>query len=459
MFVDSHAHLNFPEFAKDLDEVLKRANEAGIKHIINIGTDLATSRQVIALAEKYPHLFAAVGVHPHESKNTKETDWSELELLAKHPKVVGIGEIGLDFYKDYSPQDVQRDAFIKQLEIARKVNKPIIIHSREAHQDTLEILQTPNSKLRTNLRGVAHCFSGSAEMAKKYLDLGFYISVAGPVTFPNADKLRSLVATIPVERLLLETDCPFLAPQQRRGLRNEPSYLVYCAEEFAKIYGLSVDDIARITTHNTIQLFGLEPPAREGRIAYNIRNSLYLNITNRCTSACVFCVTKFTDYVKGHNLRLGKEPTVPEIIAASGDVCKYKEVVFCGYGEPTLRLDVIKEVAQYLKKQKIKVRLDTNGQGNLINNRNILPELKGLIDAVAVSLNAPEPQQYYQICQPQFGVETFQKVLDFIREARQHIPEVVITTVTYPGVDIDKCRRLSEELGVGFRPRTYNEVG
>lgn len=260
--IDTHAHLDFPEFAKDLDEVIQRARESGVETIITIGTDLASSRKAIVLSQRYPNIFATVGIHPHETKHIKDTDlpnagqasWSELEQLVDREKVVGIGEIGLDFYKDYSPHEVQKTAFIRQLRIARNYAKPIIIHSREAHQDCLEILR---NEMGEQIRGVAHCFSGSTEVAKEYLKLGFYISVAGPVTFPTALKLRKVVKNIPVERLLLETDSPFLAPQPKRGKRNEPAYLVYCVEEFSRIYGLSVDEIARITTLNARKLFGI----------------------------------------------------------------------------------------------------------------------------------------------------------------------------------------------------------
>jgi TatD DNase family protein len=456
MLIDTHAHLDFPDFDKDRDDVIQHAKEADIGYIINIGTSIKSSRKVVELAEQYENLYAAVGIHPHEAQTVKESDYIELEKLAGNPKVVAIGEIGLDFYKDISPRDKQREIFIRQLQIAKKAGKPVVLHLREAHTETLEIIK---AELGEKARGVAHCFSGSAETAKEFLDLGFYISIAGPVTYPNAEKLRAVIKTIPIERLLLETDCPFLAPQARRGLRNEPAYIIHAVEEFSKIYGLTKDDIGRITALNATELFKLAPLSEKSKIAYNIRNSLYLNITNRCTSSCIFCVTKFTNYVKGHNLRLENEPSVKEIIDAIGDPAKYKEVVFCGYGEPTMRLDIIKEVASHLKKKNIYIRLNTNGHGNLINNRSIGPELKGLVDAMSVSLNAVTPEQYVKICHPKFGTDTFDKVLDFVREAKQYIPRIEVTCVSHPDVDVQRCRQIAGELGVDFRGRIYNEVG
>ncbi|MBI4713387.1 MAG: radical SAM protein [Planctomycetes bacterium] len=271
-----------------------------------------------------------------------------------------------------------------------------------------------------------------------------------------------MLKQIAVESLLLETDCPFLAPQTKRGQRNEPSFLSYCMEEFSKIYGLSKEDISRITNLNALRLFGLKELPANGEIAYPIRSSLYLNVTNRCTSQCFFCVTHFTDYVKGHNLRLKQEPTTEEIIRIiPADVTtRYKEVVFCGYGEPTLRLDVIKAVAGHLKKKyNIHIRLTTNGHGNLIHQRNICPELKGLVDTVSVSLNADNPKDYEKTCRPQFGEITFDKVIEFIKDAKQDLPYVQITTVLRPGVSGEKYEGIARELGIDFRARIYNEVG
>jgi TatD DNase family protein len=313
---------------------------------------------------------------------------------------------------------------------------------------------------------VAHCFSSDKEVAREYLNLGMFISVAGPITYPNANQLRETVKdTIPVERLLLETDCPFLAPQSKRGERNEPAYLVYHLEELSKLYGLSTEDVARITSVNAKRLFRIESAHlwsdSSDAIAYAIRNSLYLNITNRCTSKCYFCVTRFSDYVKGHNLRLSKEPSLDEIISAiPEDVqTRYKEVVFCGYGEPTLRLDIIKEVSRYLKKKEMKVRLNTNGHANLIANRSVSPELKGLLDSVSVSVNALGPEEYQKTCQPQFGAKTFDKVLEFIKEIKMSVSYVEITTVLRPGIDVKQFQKFAQDFGVDFRARIYNEVG
>ncbi|HRZ86961.1 MAG TPA: TatD family nuclease-associated radical SAM protein, partial [bacterium] len=282
----------------------------------------------------------------------------------------------------------------------------------------------------------------------------------GQITFPSAGELRRTVGEVPIEKMMVETDCPYLAPQQYRGKRNEPGYLTQIAGEVARIKGLSPADIGRITTFNVTDLFGIGAHDRSGKIAYQIRDSLYLNITNACTSACRFCVRYYSDYVKGHNLRLLADPSYEEIVAAIGDASRYKEVVFCGYGEPLLRLDVVKKIAASVKAKGVSVRIDTNGHGNLIHRRTIAPELKGLVDAISISLNADTKEKYFRICQPQYGVGTYDEVKRFVRDCKEAIPRVAVTVVAVPEVDVEACKRIAaDELGVELRVRKYDDVG
>src|SRR3990172_3323974 len=231
------------------------------------------------------------------------------------------------------------------------------IHSREAQDDTLDILRDEGV---ADIGGVMHCFSGSYDMAGKCLDMGMYLSFTGVVTFPKAANIHEVVKKIPIERMLIETDCPYLAPLPHRGKRNEPSFIVETARRIAEIKAVSLDDVARITTLNAKELFGIEREKGDAKIAYAIRNSLYLNITNRCTNHCTFCA-KFKSYtVKGHYLRLKEEPRFLDVIKAVGDrpAEKYDEIVFCGYGEPLIRLDLVKEAGLFLKKQGCRIRID-----------------------------------------------------------------------------------------------------
>ena len=249
---DTHAHLDFPQFDGDREEVIARALAAGVGSIINVGADLASSRRAVALAEAHPQIYAAVGVHPHDAKTLTDEVLKELRELAQHPKVIAIGEIGLDFYRDLSPRDEQQRAFERQLALASELGKPVIIHDRQAHAEVLAILRR-----WPGLRGVLHCFSGDLDMAHEAIEMGFYISVGGPVTFKNARRLPEIVRQLPLERLLVETDCPYLAPHPYRGKRNEPAYVRLVAQKVAELKGVPLERVARVTTANARQLFGL----------------------------------------------------------------------------------------------------------------------------------------------------------------------------------------------------------
>ncbi|MDX1764704.1 MAG: TatD family nuclease-associated radical SAM protein [bacterium] len=350
----------------------------------------------------------------------------------------------------------QEKAFRRQIDVARDVGLPIIVHSREAEEETLAILQAGKAG---DVGGVIHCFSGGVEMAREALSMGFFISFSGSLTFKNAAALRTVAETIPIEKVLVETDCPYLAPQPVRGKRNEPAHVRFVAETLAEIHGLRPADVGRITSHNAMQLFRFGEVDPRGKIAYQIRDSLYLNITNRCTNTCGFCVRNDRDFVKGHNLRLYDEPTTEEVIAAIANPRDYREVVFCGYGEPLIRLDVVQDVAAWIKGQGGMVRVNTNGQGNLIHQRNIVSELRGLVDAYSVSLNAENEEKYNALCRPAFGAGTYEAVKSFIQEAAK-VADVSVTVLNLAEVDVEACRRIArDELHVGFRLRYHDDVG
>ncbi len=258
MLIDSHAHIDLPEFDKDRDQVMLRARERGVRAVINVGLDAASSRKALATAKKYEDVFVAVGCHPQEAAKMREEDLKSLAELAKDSLVVAIGEIGLDFYRNLSPRESQLEAFKKQLELAVELGLPVVIHCRQAHREVYDIL---SGWVKANPggegRGVIHCFSGDIEMARRYIELGFYISLAGSVTYPSAGELVEVARELPLERLLLETDAPFLAPQAHRGRRNEPAYVALTAEKVAGIRQASVEVVAGATARNTIELFRL----------------------------------------------------------------------------------------------------------------------------------------------------------------------------------------------------------
>ena len=456
MLIDTHAHLEMREFNDDREDVIKRAREAGVEYIITIGTTVESCRDAVLLADKYDFIYAAIGIHPHEVKDILHPAYEIIRHFAQHKKVVAYGEIGLDYHYENSPRTDQKRKFRDMLHEARELKLPVIVHDRDAHEDMLQIL---SEEWSPELGGVMHCFSGDADMAKRLIELGFLLSIAGPVTYPKAEALREVVRQIPIERLLVETDAPYLAPVPMRGKRNEPAFVRHTAEAVAKVKGLTPDDVARITSFNAMQLFGMGKIPERGQITYPIRNSLYLNITNRCTAACTFCVRYHTDFVKGHNLRLREEPTAEALIKEIGDPKKYTEIVFCGYGEPLIRIDIVKAVAAEVKRLGGTVRIDTNGHANLIHKRNVLPELAGLVDSVSVSLNAQNSELYEKLSQPQFGPATYEAVKEFIGQAKKYIPDVTASVVSAPGVDIEACQKIANDLGVKFRVREYNVVG
>ena len=256
MLIDSHAHLTLPRFDDDREMVIQRAREAGLKHIITVGLEIEDCRKAILLADKYDFIFASIGIHPHDVKSIDPKTYSLLKKLSAHEKVVAIGEIGLDFYRNLSPRKIQIQRFREQLQLAREVSLPVIIHDREAHQETVKILQEERAE---TIGGVIHCFSGDLSMAKACLDLGFYISIPGTITFKNSQDYQDLVRELPLNRLLLETDSPFLTPHPFRGKRNEPAYVYYTAKTVARVKNIDVAELADITTCNAQKLFGLFP--------------------------------------------------------------------------------------------------------------------------------------------------------------------------------------------------------
>jgi TatD DNase family protein len=254
MLFDSHAHIDDRKFNDDRDEVIARALASGVTGILNAGADMFSSARAVELAEKYEMVYASVGIHPHDAKDARESDYDKLAAWAVRPKVVAIGEIGLDYHYDFSPREVQQAVFIRQLELAAAVGKPVIIHDRESHADILAIVKAHGK----GLTGVFHCFSGSLEMAREVMKLGFYVSLAGPVTFSNAHKLVDIAREVPLNRLLVETDSPYLTPQPHRGKRNEPAYVRLVAEAIAHHRGVDIESVAQVTTENTKKLFGIK---------------------------------------------------------------------------------------------------------------------------------------------------------------------------------------------------------
>jgi TatD DNase family protein len=452
MFIDTHAHLFYPNFEGELDEIISRSKQDGVDYILVPATDLKTSEQVIKLTEKYEIVYGAVGIHPHDTKNWTSSLTPKIEKLAKNKKIVAIGEIGLDYYYDFSPKEKQIEAFIAQIELALKLDLPVIIHNRDSDEDMMEIIR---NYCGVGLKAQFHCFNGSLEDAMELVGMNYMISFTGNITFKKADGLRKILQHIPPENLLLETDSPFMTPVPHRGKRNEPVYVKLIAEKIAELHKLRIEDVGRITSFNAFRIFGIGSKP-ETVFTYKLGDSLYINVTNRCNAQCIFCQRKEKPFIRGYNLGMerSEEPSSDVYIKEIGDPKNYKEIVFCGYGEPTIRWDVVKDVSRYVKANGGKTRLNTNGHGNIINKRDITSEMKGLIDIVSISLNTFDPIQYSEL----LGLDTsyFNEMIDFAKKSKPFVEKVVMTIVSIDEVNIERARKMTEEeIGAEFRVREF----
>jgi TatD DNase family protein len=450
MFIDTHAHLFYPNFNGEVDQVITRAKEAGVDYIVVPGTDLASSAQAVELAEKYDFIYAAVGVHPHDSKDWDGSLLKNIEELTSSKKVVAIGETGIDYFYDFSPKNKQIEAFEDQINLAIKLNLPLIIHNREADEDVMNMMR----KYKGRVKAQFHCFAGSLADARELIEMHHYISFTGNITFTKADNLRKILSRIDTENLLLETDSPFMTPVPHRGQRNEPSLIKLVAEKIAEVHHLTLEDVARTTSYNAFKLFGIGMKP-DISFTYQIGSSLYINVTNRCNADCIFCDRKGAAIIKGYNLKMSKseEPDASVYIKEIEDPKKYTEIVFCGYGEPTIRWDVVKEVAKYVKDNGGKTRMNSDGHGSFINKRDITPELKDLIDTVSISLNSVYPDQYAKLMRVDPALHN--EMLDFAQKAKNYT-HVVMSIVGMNEVDSEAAKKfVTEEIGVDFREREF----
>ncbi|SHK56091.1 YchF/TatD family DNA exonuclease [Thermocrinis minervae] len=453
--IDTHCHLDLLR-KEDLEETLR---DQSLEYLITVGYDKKTIQNALKLSGENQKVYCAIGFHPHEADKVKDEDLLWLKDLAqKNPKVRAIGEIGLDYYKNYSDKKNQEDVFRKQIAIARELGLPIVVHSRDAEEDTIRILREERAY---EVGGVIHCFTGSYDFMKKAVDLGFYISYSGIITYPNAQALREVVKKTPTNRLLIETDSPFLAPQPVRGKPNKPPYIWHTAKVMASLVeNCSLEDIDRLTSSNAKLLFNLGLNGKKGTVTYVINNKLYINLTNKCNLHCVFCQRERERdfWIKGYWVWVDRDPSVEEVISQIDDPKKYEEIVFVGYGEPTLRFEALKAIAKWIKERGGRVRVDTNGLMFHFLPKEKLKELKGLVDVWSVSLNAPDRETYNRICRPVIE-DAFDYVVDFIKTALQEGFEVIATAVDYPGVDIERTRQLALSLGAKWRLRHYDVLG
>jgi TatD DNase family protein len=458
MLIDSHSHLESREFAADLDAVLERARTAGIGEILNVGYDPSSIDETLTLTERYREVHGALGIHPHHAKDYDDALEEGIKKKLLRKKVLAVGEIGLDYYRDLSPRETQRTVFRRQIGMALYFKKPIIVHCRDAFEDVMAILSEEGAG---EVGGVFHAFSGGVDEARDVLKLGFHIGIGGPITYQGS-RLPEVAGRLPSGAILIETDCPYLPPVPHRGKRNEPAYVRLVAEKLAETLGVAPADIERATEVNYRHLFHGSAGAAPS-IAYSLKGNIYVNVTSTCTNNCRFCPRhRFSNYLFGYNLGLVTDPTATEMVDAVrrlGGRGNVSEIVYCGYGEPTCRLGEVLEAARELKALGLAQRLNTNGQGNLINERNIVPELEEVFDRISISLNAPDRFGYEQLCRPDFGNRAFKAVVDFLRHAAASKMDCTVTALDFEGIDIEACRALVAGVaGAEFRARRYHLI-
>ena len=453
-FVDSHAHLSDSIFRKDRDDVIKRANNVGVSQIIGIGSDYESCVRTIKIARSNSNVYAAVGIHPHDVKKLNHGILKKIKKLIDDPKVVAVGEIGLDYYRNNSPVKAQKFWFREQIKMAIKSKMPLIIHCRDAFDDVYKILSEENA---SKVGGVIHCFTGNWSIAKKFLDLDFYLGAAGPVTFSKSNELREVFKKVPLERILLETDCPYLPPHPNRGKRNEPFYMIETAKVLAELHGIKLKELGKITTTNNSRLFRIHNSFKKGVFTYEHKNNLYLNITNKCSNSCFFCGLIGDGLFKGSNLILDQEPSISDVMEEIVDPSFYEEIVFSGFGEPTLRLDTMIGITKLLKQKGAKkIRLVTNGLGNVTNGKDILPELSDYFDAISISLQAGNSESYEKICKTKDIKDPFFEVKNFIIKARTFFQDIEVTAVNLSGItDNSDCMKVADDLEISFRSQEY----
>jgi TatD DNase family protein len=454
VLADSHVHLEHDDFAADAAAAIARGREAGVRYMVVPACAAADAARARELACRHEEVYFAAGLHPNCGLSLDHAQAAGIkEALMRgiaEGLAVAVGECGLDYHYMALPRDEQLALVRWHLELARELELPIILHQREAEADLKRVLEEEGAPPRG---AVLHCFSGGLEYYRWARRQGLFVSFTGNVTYGGKGRApAAYFAELDLGATMLETDAPYMAPAPYRGKRNEPAYLPLVAAALASRAAEPPEDVYAETTLAARRFFRL-PPDFGGAIAYRLGNSLYLNVTNRCPNACGFCVREFAPGVGGYDLRLRMEPTEEEVLTAVEDPAAYDEIVFCGYGEPTVRWETVKEVARALKERGAAVRLNTNGLASLSQGRDVAPELAGLFDRVSVSANAADADTYVRLCRPRAGVAAWREMEKFVAGAKRYVAKVTITTVADAGVPVEAVERLARDWGVGFRVR------
>jgi TatD DNase family protein len=419
--IDSHCHLNLEHFEDDREVAIGRAINDGVTGFMNIGYDRPSLRQTLALVEEYPFMFGAAGIHPHDAASYNTELDNEVRAALDHPRMVAVGEIGLDFYRDIAPRDVQIDVFRKMIALSRdKDHRPIVIHCRDAFNEVIETLISEGG----TYRGIFHAFSAGEAEARSIFTLGFHLGIGGVVTYKNA-RLAETIAALPIEKLVIETDSPYLTPHPWRGKRNEPAFVAHVVRAIARAKNMTVAEVDRITTENYLAAMGL-PADSLPRPVYKVGDAVYIQAAAATTADL-------------------------DSVAPDGAT----EAVLTGVVDPLENLEHTLALASHARERGWRVRVNSQGFANQTAGRDVTKELNGLVDEIDVTLFGVNARQHDELAYPLVGNEGWEQIREFVRSSVGSGIETVCEFVATPGFEPEPCRQFARDLGARYDIRMY----
>lgn len=418
--IDSHCHLNLQHFEDDREATIARAVSDGVVAFVNIGYDKDSLRETLELVERYPFVYGAAGVHPHDAATLDDALEAQVRHALDHPRVLAVGEIGLDFYRNLAPREVQVDVFRRMIKLARERDKPIVIHCRDAFNEVLDVLESEGGAYR----GIFHAFSAGEPEARKVAELGFHVGIGGVVTYRNA-RLGETVAAIPLERIVLETDSPYLTPHPWRGKRNEPSFVAHVARMVARVKGVSLAEVDAKTTESTFAALGLSAESLP-RPVYKIEGAVYIQAATA-------------------------DPADLDAVLTDG----VSEAIVTGFTDPLERPEHVLALAAKARERGWRVRVNTAGLANQVAGRDVTKDLAGHVDEVNVVLFGANAKLHDELAYPGVGNEGWASIRDFVRCSVASGIETVCEFVAVPGFEAEPCREFTREMGAKYDIRMY----
>jgi TatD DNase family protein len=443
--IDSHTHLDHPSYQEDIEEVLARAVEDGVSAVVNVGYDRESARATTAFVQRYPFFFGVLGTHPHDAVKHDLQYEVELKALLDRPGMIGVGEIGLDYHYDHSPRDIQRKVFRRMLWMARLKDKPIVIHCREAERDVLDMLVSE----RMEFRGIFHAFSHDASVAARAADLGLHLGIGGVATFAKSG-LADILRTIPLDRVVLETDCPYLTPHPFRGKRNEPALVGLVVDALARLHGMSPETVIRQTTENFLLAMRVEKKSLPAPV-YKIGNRVYIQISPDRDPAAL--ADRAVRAASGGGGRDGEETGLRVVKTGidgdDGGGDAVEEAVICGLREPLESIDHVRAIGRRLRSAGIRVRVFTGRRGHVGVGKDAVDALRGFVDRLSVRMNGPTAAQHERVANTGLGDAAFGSLVELARLAVAAGLETECVFVAAPKTKLEPCLELANSLGAG----------